>query len=462
MKTGERGRTHPGERDGKRSGEHGDENLDALLSAQLVRDALSSSSSVADFSSSRAPLSDKEFGARKSRRDDLIEGYRRVKCSRISSGSHSPRDPKMEAISSSSSAPRATTADKLRREICEIKARMRAQWTVMDKELKRLDPHAPEPVPDDLLDPDSSDPDDVADTNPPPGDPPSQLSHVPREPPADDGAGLSTSGTTTSVLRGGFRDDFVGTLFRDSDLGWCIVTAWGGCSGMSPDPILRAACSRSPCPCPLSETFFSSEADILSWLRLSVPASGRAVGHETALMMAGNLSATQYSAAVHPEPASTSRACPPVSGRNRPLRPVILSSRQLRRVMAARETLFKFGTFVPRNDREANSSPEAPRWRAGRDLEWLRLNETGTFEGDWTLARMSLAFPSYMKRDIGHLFYVYDFKFFGEHRVRLVFDGSRQSPSTYSETYAPTAPKESVRLFECGLSKWRAHFVGLP
>jgi hypothetical protein len=60
--------------------------------------------------------------------------------------------------------------------------------------------------------------------------------------------------------------------------------------------------------------------------------------------------------------------------------------------MAARETLFKFGTFVPRTDREANSSPEAPRWRAGRDLEWLRLNETGTFETDWTLARMFTVF----------------------------------------------------------------------
>jgi hypothetical protein len=42
---------------------------------------------------------------------------------------------------------------------------------------------------------------------------------------------------------------------------------------------------------------------------------------------------------------------------------------------------------------------------------------------------------------------VYDFKFSGEHRVRLVFDGSRQSASTYSETYAPTVRAESVRLF---------------
>jgi hypothetical protein len=94
-KNGERGRAHPGERDGTGSGEHSDEDLDALLSAQLARDALHSSSSVADLPSSRAspPLSDRESGARKSRRDDLIEGYRRVKRSRILSGPHSHRRP---------------------------------------------------------------------------------------------------------------------------------------------------------------------------------------------------------------------------------------------------------------------------------------------------------------------------------------------------------------------------------
>ena len=31
--------------------------------------------------------------------------------------------------------------------------------------------------------------------------------------------------------------------------------------------------------------------------------------------------------------------------------------------------------------------------------------------------------------------------------MRLVFDGSRQSPTTYSVTYAPTVRAESVRLF---------------
>ncbi len=42
---------------------------------------------------------------------------------------------------------------------------------------------------------------------------------------------------------------------------------------------------------------------------------------------------------------------------------------------------------------------------------------------------------------------MFDYKFSGEHRVRLVFDGSRQSADTYEETYAPTARQESVRNF---------------
>jgi hypothetical protein len=126
---------------------------------------------------------------------------------------------------------------------------------------------------------------------------------------------------------------------------------------------------------------------------------------------------------------------------------VLLSQRVLRRIMAAKESLVKFGTFVPRNDREADLSPEASRWKAGRDLEWFRLNKEGTFDGEWTWEKVRKAYPDYKKSDVGFLFYVYDFKFSGEHRVRLVFDGSRQGESTYKETYAPTVRAESVRLF---------------
>jgi hypothetical protein len=75
------------------------------------------------------------------------------------------------------------------------------------------------------------------------------------------------------------------------------------------------------------------------------------------------------------------------------------------------------------------------------------MGQRGTFGKDWTWNRIQREFPTYKKSDIGHLFYVFDYKYSGEHRVRLVFDGSRQSPSTYDETYAPTARQESVRLF---------------
>jgi hypothetical protein len=90
------------------------------------------------------------------------------------------------------------------------------------------------------------------------------------------------------------------------------------------------------------------------------------------------------------------------------------------------------------------------------DLEWLRLNEQGTFDPEWSVSRMASEFPLYQRCDIGHLFYVYDYKYSGEHRVRLVFDGSRQSATTYKETYAPTARQESVRLFHivCVEESW--------
>jgi hypothetical protein len=124
-----------------------------------------------------------------------------------------------------------------------------------------------------------------------------------------------------------------------------------------------------------------------------------------------------------------------------------LSAKTITRILKAQESLFKFGTFIPKSDREAEQSPEAPRWRSGRTLEWLRLRQANTFETDWTWDRVRTEYPGYKKEGIGHMFYVYDYKYSGEHRVRLVFDGSRQSPTTYSITYAPTVRAESVRMF---------------
>ena len=124
-----------------------------------------------------------------------------------------------------------------------------------------------------------------------------------------------------------------------------------------------------------------------------------------------------------------------------------LNSKAIRRILAAKETIFKYGIFLPRNDRDADASPERVRWHSGRQLEWLRLKEVGAFEYDWTAARLAREYPDYLRQDIGHLFYIYDYKFSGEHRVRLVFDGSRQGVNTYDETYSPTVRPESIRLF---------------
>jgi hypothetical protein len=119
----------------------------------------------------------------------------------------------------------------------------------------------------------------------------------------------------------------------------------------------------------------------------------------------------------------------------------------MRRILATRESIFKYGVYLPKSDYDANNSPERDRWRSGRELEWLRLKNIGAFECDWTIARMNLEYPDYAISDIGRLFYIYDYKFTGEHRVRLVFDGSRQSPNTYTLTYSPTVRSESIRLF---------------
>jgi hypothetical protein len=128
-------------------------------------------------------------------------------------------------------------------------------------------------------------------------------------------------------------------------------------------------------------------------------------------------------------------------------RKILLSIKIMRRTLNFKESIMKYGVFVHRNDKEADASPEHVRWESGRMLEWMRLQEQGTFGRNWDWKRVQKKYPNYQKRDVGHVFVVYDFKHSGEHRVRLVFDGSRQNPETYTDTYAPTACGESVRLF---------------
>jgi hypothetical protein len=125
----------------------------------------------------------------------------------------------------------------------------------------------------------------------------------------------------------------------------------------------------------------------------------------------------------------------------------LLATRIIRKIFKMQESMFKHGTYIPRNDKEAEASPEAMRWKSGRRLEWIRLKSARTFELDWTWERIQQQFPNYKREEIRNMFYIYDYKYSGEHRVRLVFNGARQSPNTYSDTYAPTVRAESVILF---------------
>jgi hypothetical protein len=125
-----------------------------------------------------------------------------------------------------------------------------------------------------------------------------------------------------------------------------------------------------------------------------------------------------------------------------------LSKTAIRRMMKAQPSIFKFGVHIPRNDAEADRSPERVQWRAGRTLEWLRLRTVvHAFDGDWTKERILRDLPEYQLADIGHCFFIYNYKCSGECRVRLVYNGAQQSPNTYGETFAPTVRPESTRLF---------------
>jgi hypothetical protein len=107
----------------------------------------------------------------------------------------------------------------------------------------------------------------------------------------------------------------------------------------------------------------------------------------------------------------------PPEEETRDSRKAFLSVKTLRRILNAKESIFKYGIFVPRNDKDADSFPEHARWASGRTLEWMRLQDQGTFGRNWDWTRVQRKFPSYLKRDVGHVFFVYDFKYSGEHRV---------------------------------------------
>jgi hypothetical protein len=234
-----------------------------------------------------------------------------------------------------------------------------------------------------------------------------------------------------------------GMVFPDDELGWCFVTNWGvdyGTTILFNAPVSSTDLAADEQHVSLSELLgWIKHLPIVSWLTNYRASRRLATGSCKKDSIMRLLSVKK-----HQLEYGTMRARK-VTGVVSHIK--ALSTRVLRRILKAQETMFKYGTLIPRSDKEAEASPEAVRWRSGRQLEWLRLLAAKTFETDWTWERIRKEYPNYTKSEIGHMFYVYDYKYSGEHRVRLVFDGSRQSPNTYSITYAPTVRSESVRLF---------------
>ena len=92
----------------------------------------------------------------------------------------------------------------------------------------------------------------------------------------------------------------------------------------------------------------------------------------------------------------------------------LLATKTIRKILKMQESLFKYGNYIPWNDKEADASPEAIKWKSGRRLEWIQLKAAKTFESHWTWETIQKKFPGYRKADVGNMFYIYDYKYSGE------------------------------------------------
>jgi hypothetical protein len=219
----------------------------------------------------------------------------------------------------------------------------------------------------------------------------------------------------------------VGERFYDDDFGWCKVTGFGTEAGHLINfwtPEVAGAAEE-----------WSTFAEVSTWVSHSKSRQGKRASTRKLRKRVAKLSKLRPVLLKAPKPIPN-----PISAH--PIRTSIL-----RQILRFQVSIFKYGVQIPKTDAEADNSPERRQWKAGRDLEWLRLGNRGTFGDSYTWTKIQEKFPQYRKCDIGTTFFVYDFKHSGEHRVRLVFNGSRQTPATYSDTFAPTVRAASIRLF---------------
>ena len=222
-----------------------------------------------------------------------------------------------------------------------------------------------------------------------------------------DEAGASEKDTRAATL--------VGSQFLDDEMSWCTISAWGTNHGSHvlfysptvtnpkfPDVehsslteveawMLRSPSPPDPAPPPLSRQIRRSPrlalSTVVRWCASpTLPAPGQ-------LQQYG-----QYYRGAFRAPRLDNRTK--------------LSKSKVRKILEGYgDDLSSMGSVSQKGTAMLAPLPDAVRWKAGRDLEWMRLKAMGTFDGSWTWTRVQREFPKFTKGRFGHLFYVYDYKY---------------------------------------------------
>ncbi len=173
-----------------------------------------------------------------------------------------------------------------------------------------------------------------------------------------------------------------GVMFYDDEMEWCRISGWGTENG-----ILIVFYSSILLTEPAQEENFTLLTDMIGQIKQSPhplvvpkcePSRILQLSHQKTLCYRQS-SQTKFE--LSPVGSYTVRQ---FGARVGSYNGKLLSDRILRRILKAQETIFKYGTLIPRNDAEANRSPEAKRWLSGKQLEWIRLQQASTFEHQWT------------------------------------------------------------------------------
>ncbi len=175
--------------------------------------------------------------------------------------------------------------------------------------------------------------------------------------------------------------DEQGVLLYDSELDWCRINGWGVECGR---PIVHYSPMGSSSPMEAEQ--HSSVDEIVALIKLSPipPVTPRyepsRVLKQSSQQRKNLCYRSKIDDSFNEEPSSGTYTVLNLGARMGSYAGKPLSNKTVRRILRAQETIFKYGTMIPRNDAEASRSPEAVRWMSGKQLEWLRLKQASTFE----------------------------------------------------------------------------------